>query len=303
MKRGGSENQDRGIDEEGEGEGEGGIENGEAECFAFVGGGGAKSAGLHDAGMKIEIVRHHGCAKDANGNVKHLAVAQDFRAREKTADRLVPERLSEEDLVGEADRNGGDERDDKRFDQAEAAALQRQNDQHIERSDQDSGEQGQPEEQFQGDGRAENFSKIAGGDGDFAENPQHERGAARVRLAAGLRQVASHGDAELGRKRLEQHGHEAAEQDHTQERVAELRAATQIRGPVPRVHVADSDQITGTGKCERLSQPGASRGYWDGPIGLGERRLDSRASAGQSCCGEGVLGRADEVRSRFKLWR
>ena len=41
MKRGGSENQDRGIDEEGEGEGEGGIENGEAECFAFVGGGGA----------------------------------------------------------------------------------------------------------------------------------------------------------------------------------------------------------------------------------------------------------------------
>ena len=121
--------------------------------------------------MKIEIVRHHGCAKDANGNVKHLAVAQDFRAREKTADRLVPERLSEEDLVGEADRNGGDERDDKRFDQAEAAALQRQNDQHIERSDQDSGEQGQPEEQFQGDGRAENFSKIAGGDGDFAENP------------------------------------------------------------------------------------------------------------------------------------
>ena len=58
---------------------EGGIENGEAQGFAFaVADGGAEGARLHDAGMQVEIVRHHRGAQNADGDIQHFAVAKNF---------------------------------------------------------------------------------------------------------------------------------------------------------------------------------------------------------------------------------
>ena len=65
-----------------------------------------------------------------------------------------------------------DQRDDERFDVAEAAVLQEQHDQHVERGQADAPDERQAEQQVQRDGRADDFGEVAGGDGDLAEQPQ-----------------------------------------------------------------------------------------------------------------------------------
>ena len=74
------------------------------------------------------------------------------------------------------------------------------NDQNVEPGDNHAGEKRQTEQQLKRDSRAENFRQIAGGDGDFADNPKRDRSAARIMFAASLGQIAAGGDAELGRK-------------------------------------------------------------------------------------------------------
>ena len=56
------------------------------------------------------------------------------------------------------------------------------------------------EEELQRDGGADDLGEVAGGDGDLGEDPEGDGGAARVGLAAGLREVAPGGDAELERR-------------------------------------------------------------------------------------------------------
>src|ERR1700674_1710842 len=123
VKSGGTENKDGGIDKEREAEGECGIEDGVTNGFASIARRGAERASLDDAGVKIEIVRQHRGAQDADRNVKHFAVPQDFSAGDKAYGGFAPERMSEENFVGEAGSDRGNERDDKGFDQAEAPAL------------------------------------------------------------------------------------------------------------------------------------------------------------------------------------
>ncbi len=105
MEGGGAKDEDGGVDEEREAEGQGGIEDGVADGFAAIASGGAEGAGLHDAGVQIEIVRHHRGAEDADGDVEHLAIAEDFRARDEADGGFAPQRVGEEDFVREA---GGD---------------------------------------------------------------------------------------------------------------------------------------------------------------------------------------------------
>jgi hypothetical protein len=58
--------------------------------------------------MKIEIVRHDRGAEDADGDVEHLAVAQDFCAREEADGGFTPNWVREKDFVSEANGDGGD---------------------------------------------------------------------------------------------------------------------------------------------------------------------------------------------------
>src|SRR5207248_10304234 len=80
----------------------------------------------------------------------------------------------------------------------------------------------------------------------------HDRRRARVAVAAGLREVAAAGDAEARGERLQQDRHQVREHDHAEERVTVLGAARKVSRPIARVHVADGDEIAGTGEREQL---------------------------------------------------
>ncbi len=162
--------------------------------------------------------------------------------RDEAASGIHPDGPGDENFVREARRDGENQRDDEGLDQAEAAALQRQNDQHVERRNHHAREQRKTEEQLQRDSRAQNFGKIARGDGDFASDPQQKGGAARIMFAAGLREIASRSDTEFGGERLEKHRHQIADEHHAEQPVAEFRAAAEVGGPVAGIHVADGDQ-------------------------------------------------------------
>ena len=78
---------------------------------------------------------------------------------------------------------------------------------------------------------------------------------ARVVVAAGLREVPAGRDAEFGREGLQKHRQKVRDEDDTEQRVSEPCAAGEIGGPVPRVHVADRNEIPGTGERQRLPPP------------------------------------------------
>ena len=132
-------------------------------------------ARLHDRRVQVQVVRHHRRAEDADRDVEHVRVAQDLGARDE-ADRdrrQVGPRQPELDRERPGDQH--DQRDDERLDVAEAAVLQEQHDQHVERREADAPDQRQAEQQVERDGRADHFGEIAGGDRDLAEDPQHDR--------------------------------------------------------------------------------------------------------------------------------
>ena len=89
---------------------------------------------------------------------------------------------------------------------------------------------------------------------------------ARVVIAAGLREVAAGDDAELRAERLQQDRHQVREQDDAEQRVAELRAAGEVRGPVAGIHVADGHEVAGPGEGEHLAPEAEALGHGDGAV-------------------------------------
>ena len=75
--------------------------------------------------------------------------------------------MGEKHLHAEQGDDGADERDDQRFNVTESPALQEQNQQHVQAGDEHAVEERNVEEQFERDGRADDFSQVAGGDGDL----------------------------------------------------------------------------------------------------------------------------------------
>ena len=78
-------NEDRGIDEQGEHKRHARVDGCELDRLRSTGAALLVIARLHDRGMEIEIMRHHRRAENANRDVKHVAVADDFSMRRKTA--------------------------------------------------------------------------------------------------------------------------------------------------------------------------------------------------------------------------
>ena len=222
MESSGAKNEDGGIDKKRQAEGQRGIEYGVTHRFAPVARGGTEGARLHDAGMKVKIVRHDRGAKDADGDVEHFAVTEDFGTGDEADGGFAPERMSEKDFVSETSGDRGDERDDESFDKAKAAPLQCQDDENVECGDENAGQQRQAEKKFQGDGRAQNLGKIAGGNGYLTDHPEKQAGTARVLFAARLGQITPRGNSEFCRESLQKHRHQVADEDDAQKRVAEL---------------------------------------------------------------------------------
>jgi len=259
----GAEDEDGGVDEESESEGQRGVENGVAHSLAAVADGRAEGASLHYAGMKIEIVRHDRGAEDADADVQHVTVAENFRARDEADDSFTPDRMSEEDFVGEAASDGGDQSNDEGLDDAESSTLQGEDDQNVESRDNHTRKKRQAEKQLEGNSGAKNFREVARSDSNFADDPKRDRSAARVMLAASLSQIAAGGDTQLCGKALQKHRHEVADKNDAEKGVTEFRAAADVGGPVARVHVADSYEVAGPGKRENFANPrrGMGNGY------------------------------------------
>ncbi len=174
MKGCGAEDENRGVDEESEAESQCGIENGVVHGFAAVANGGTERAGLYNAGMKIEIMRHDRRAEDADGDVKHFAIAKDFGGGDEAHGGFAPNRAGEKDFVRKTASDGGDQRHDESFDEAETTALQGQDDQNIEPGNKYSREKWQAEEEFESHCGAENLREIASGDSDFTNDPKRD---------------------------------------------------------------------------------------------------------------------------------
>ena len=171
-----------------------------------------------------------------------------------------------------------DQRDDERFDVAEAAVLQEQHDEHVERREDDAPDERQAEEQVERDGGADDLGEVAGGDGDLAEHPEDDGGRARVAVAAGLREIAAAGDAEARGERLQQDRHQVRDHDDAEQRVAVARAAGEVGGPVAGVHVADGDEIAGSGEGEHLAPEAGAVRDGDGAVDFGQAEAARRES-------------------------
>ena len=100
-------------------------------------------------------------------------------------------------LPGETAADDRDQRDDQRLDVTKALVLQKQDDENIERGDADAGKKRNAEKQIERDGRADDLGQIAGGDREFADDPEAERNRPAVVIAAGLGQIAPGGDPEF----------------------------------------------------------------------------------------------------------
>ena len=229
-KDGRGEHQDGGVHDQSAVQGDEGIDEVVAAGDFLFRGRLADAARLHQRRMQIEVVRHHGRAQHADGDVEAGIV----QSRHESGGDGAEYGLGEPQLDQEASRDDQHQRQDDGFHQPDAVARQPQNQECVERGEQDAGGQRDVEQKVQADGRAQHFGQIAGGDGDFAQNPQRVRDGARIRFAASLGQIASGDDAEPGGKRLEQDGHGVRQHQDPQKLVAETRAAFEIGRPVPR---------------------------------------------------------------------
>ena len=222
--------------------------------------------------MQVEIVRHHRRAEDADGDVEHLAVPQNFCARDEPEGERAESRLGEPHLDREGPRDEDDQGNDQRLDVAEAAVLQKKDHQHIERGQAHPPYERESQEQVQRDRRAQHFGEVAGRDRDFAQDPEEERGRARIAVAAGLGEVASAGDAEARGQGLKQNRHQVGDHDDGEKGVAEPGAASQVGGPVARIHVTNSDQIPRARKGEEFAPEAGFVGNRNGPVNFRETR-------------------------------
>jgi len=198
VKSGGAKQENGGIDEECKTESEGGIEDGIAKGFAALLRFGAEGARLHKTGVEVEIVRHDRGAEDADGDVEHFAITEDLGVGKKNVGGLKPERTREKDLVGEAGGDGEDERDDEGFQHAKAAALEQEDDKNVEGGENNAEKERNVKQELERNGGTEDLGEIAGCDGNLADEPEENRGATRISLAARLGKVAAGNNAEFG---------------------------------------------------------------------------------------------------------
>src|SRR6266446_1285472 len=121
--------------------------------------------------MQVEIVRHHRRSQNPDADVEHLLICYDVWSGDKSEKNTTQVRFGEKQLGRETRGDGRNEGDDQGFDITKALCLEEENGQDIECSDNASPHQGNAKKKLQGDGRADYFSQIAGGNCDLAKNP------------------------------------------------------------------------------------------------------------------------------------
>ena len=122
--------------------------------------------------MQIQIVRHDGRTKNADGDVKHFAVRENTGARNESLCDARETWFRENHLCEKAAANGENQNHYERFDVTKSFVLQIHHRQNVERGDAHPGNERNVKKQFQCDGRAKNLRKIARTDRDFTKEPQ-----------------------------------------------------------------------------------------------------------------------------------
>ena len=226
-------------------------------------------AGLHEAGVEIQVVRHHRRADDPEGDDQRAHARQ--AGNERSARDGSPIGPREQNLEQEAAEHGAHQGEDDRLDLSEAEAGEPQQHEHVEPGDEHAELQRQVEQQVQGDGRADDLGEVAGDDRDLAEKPEGDRGGLPVVVAAGHREVLARREAQPGAEHLEELGNEARQQHHPEQGVAVPRAAAEVGSPVAGVHVADADEVSRSHEREEPPKPSRALGHGNAPERLGER--------------------------------
>ena len=259
------------------------VEEREAHRLALARRPSPRTPRLHDRRVQIQVVRHHRRAEDADGDVEHLAVGDDVRGRHEALRPRRRRRARARTISNRKHRptdamsvmTSASRTRTPRFCSASSSRTSKPVTSTPTAS-------GMMEQQVQRDRRADDLGQVARGDGDLAEDPERDGDRLRVVVAARLREIAAGDDAELRREALEEHRHDVREQHDAEQRVAEARSAGEIGGPVAGVHVADRDEIPGSGEGEELPEEApARRSGRCGRPPAGSARRASGASRGR----------------------
>ena len=193
---------------------------------------------LEQRRVEVDHVRHHRRPEDPDGQQQRFAAAE---LRQHRVLRHRSERRMRVPELGDvARRDHADEADDHGLESPEPEALQTENREGRRARDERRGKEADPEEQMEADRGAEELREVRRHRDHLGLHPEPEGGSAREAFAADLRQVPSGRDAELRGQRLDEHRHQVRGDDHPHERVAELRAARDVRGEVAGVDVGDA---------------------------------------------------------------
>ena len=147
-------------------------------------------ARLHNRGMQVEIVRHNGRPQNADCDVKHSWIDDDFSRWDEATKHFRQVGARCNNFINEAASDYENKSRNDCFDGTPTFALKCENHEHICCGDDDSPDKGDSKEQIQCDCRANHFSKVACCDCNFAQNPKCERSLASKVIAASLRQIA-----------------------------------------------------------------------------------------------------------------
>jgi hypothetical protein len=209
-------------------------------------------------------------SEDRNGDIQHHGITHDRHGRDEPLRDRPDIRVGDDELEEERQRDRGDEDDHEDFEPTIAMLLQVEHDQHVERGDDDAHGERDVEEEVQRDRRPDHLGEVAGRDRQLGPDPEEDPRAPRVPVPARLGQIATGGDAEPRRERLQQDRQQVGDEDDAEERVPESRAAGEIGRPVARIHVADGDEVSGPRKRKRLSPPSAMHRH--AAVRVGQRR-------------------------------
>src|SRR5262245_57051556 len=83
--------------------------------------------------MQIKIMRHHGRSQNADRDIEHLSVLDNFESGNKPAQHRGDAGLRENNFHQETAADHDDQSDDQRFNVAEALVLKIENHQNVER--------------------------------------------------------------------------------------------------------------------------------------------------------------------------
>ena len=145
MEGGGGEDEDGGVDEEGEHEGEAGVPGAVLDSHflaffrAWVG------AGLDDAGVQEQAVGHDGGTQNANGVEEKIRVGDDFGSGVEPSGDFHPAGFHGNELVHEHPGDDQAQQEHYHFQASEAARSEHEDEHGVYGCDQHAGPQWEPE--------------------------------------------------------------------------------------------------------------------------------------------------------------